>query len=96
MPRCGSTCEAGSAGAGAHVPEKSVGVGGGGERAGYWGHSRDPGGASPALTGLRGWRVKNMQQRKEMMLGAMRNITEQQREAEGDKAREAGVSSLGK
>ena len=30
MPRCGSTCEAGSAGAGAHVPEKSVGVGGGG------------------------------------------------------------------
>ena len=29
MPRCGSTCGAGSAGAGAHVPEKSVGVGGG-------------------------------------------------------------------
>lgn len=68
----------------------------GGQRAGYWGHSRDPGGASPALRGLRGWRVRNMQQRKEVMLGAMRNITEQQREAEGDKAREAGVSSLGR
>lgn len=40
--------------------------------------------------------MRNTQQRKEMTLGAMRNITEQQREAEGDKAREAGVSSLGR